>query len=313
MIVVLLNLYLLLLYVLVKTKIVPWNWFWKLSPVLWLGILLLGLFIPMGWGAPQGTALVVRQSVQVVPNVAGEVVDVPVTANTPLKSDDVLLVIDPTPFKAKVDNLEAQLKFAELRLGQMTELHQRDTGRLFDVQQRQSEVEQIRAQLDSARWDLDNTVVRAPADGYVTNLALRKGARVASLPVAPVMAFIDTSETVLGVEIPQIYTRYIEPGQEVEVTFKYLPGKIYTGRVESVLQAISTGQTKTSGLAVTPEEVTSAPFIVRVKLDDADLAKRLPAGSTGEAAIYTEHVKPAHMIRRVLLRQMAFLNYVWPY
>ena len=41
MIVVLLNLYLLLLYVLVKTKIVPWNWFWKLSPVLWLGILLL--------------------------------------------------------------------------------------------------------------------------------------------------------------------------------------------------------------------------------------------------------------------------------
>ena len=136
--------------------------------------------------------------------VAGEVVDVPVTANTPLKSDDVLFVIDPTPFKAKVDNLEAQLKFAELRLGQMTELHQRDTGRLFDVQQRQSEVEQIRAQLDSARWDLDNTVVRAPADGYVTNLALRKGARVASLPMSPVMAFIDTSETILGVEIPQL-------------------------------------------------------------------------------------------------------------
>jgi hypothetical protein len=34
--------------------------------------------------------------------------------------------------------------------------------------------------------------VRAPADGYVTNLALRKGARVANLPLSPVMAFIDT-------------------------------------------------------------------------------------------------------------------------
>jgi len=29
--------------------------------------------------------------------------------------------------------------------------------------------------------------VRAPADGYVTNVALRKGARVANLPLAPVM------------------------------------------------------------------------------------------------------------------------------
>jgi len=42
------------------------------------------------------------------------------------------------------------------------------------------------------------TVVRAPADGYVTNVGLMKGARVASLPLSPVMAFIDTSETVVG-------------------------------------------------------------------------------------------------------------------
>jgi hypothetical protein len=58
-----------------------------------------------------------------------------------------------------------------------------------------------------AKWNLDKTVVRAPEDGYVTNLALRKGARVASLPLSPVMAFIDTSETVVGVEIAQIDAR----------------------------------------------------------------------------------------------------------
>ena len=52
-----------------------------------------------------------------------------------------------------------------------------------------------RAQLDGAQWNLDKTIVRAPADGYVTNVALRKGARVANLPLSPVMAFIDTSET----------------------------------------------------------------------------------------------------------------------
>jgi multidrug resistance efflux pump len=206
--------------------------------------------------------------------------------------------------------LEAQLKFAELRLEQMTELHRRDAGRLFDVQQRQSEVDQLTAQLEGAKWDLEKTVVRAPADGYVTNVALQKGARVAS---APVMAFIDTAETIVAMEIAQINARYIEPGQPVELTFKFIPGRIHTGKVEAVLQAISTGQMQPSGLAVTPKEVQAAPFIVRVALDDAELGRQLPAGSTGEAAIFTDRVKVAHVIRQVLLRQIAILNYVNPF
>jgi hypothetical protein len=53
--------------------------------------------------------------------------------------------------------------------------------------------------------------------------------------------------------------------------------------------------------------------VVRVRLDDEDLLKRLPAGSTGTAAIFTDHVKPAHVIRKVLLRQIAILNYVNPF
>ena len=39
------------------------------------------------------------------------------------------------------------------------------------------------------------------------------------------MAFIDTSDTIIGVEIAQIDARYIEPGQPVEVTFKFMPGR----------------------------------------------------------------------------------------
>jgi multidrug resistance efflux pump len=155
--------------------------------------------------------------------------------------------------------------------------------------------------------------VRAPADGYVTNVALRKGARVANLPLAPAMAFIDTSETIIGVEISQINARYVEPGQPVEVTFKFMPGKVYTGKVEAVLQAIATGQVQTSGTAVTPATVQSAPFVVRVRLDDSDFAGRLPAGATGTAAIFTAHIRPAHVIRQVLPRQIAILNYINPF
>jgi hypothetical protein len=53
--------------------------------------------------------------------------------------------------------------------------------------------------------------------------------------------------------------------------------------------------------------------VVRVKLDDDDLAKRMPAGATGTAAIFTDHVKVSHIIRRVLLRQEAILNYINPF
>lgn len=159
--------------------------------------------------------------------------------------------------------------------------------------------------------EFDKATVRAPSDGYVTNLALRKGARVTAQ--SPVMAFIDTSDTIFGVEVSQISARYVAVGQPVEVTFKIFPGEIYAGRVEAVLQAIATGQVQVTGLAATPSDIQAAPFIVRIKLDNQDVARRLPAGSTGLAAIYTDHVKASHVIRRVVLRQTAILNYVNPF
>jgi RND family efflux transporter MFP subunit len=312
-IIVLLCVYLALLFLLVKLGVIRLNLFWKISPIIVFFLLLVGLFIPMNWGAPQGSALVVRNSVPIVADVAGEVIDVPVEANTPLKTGDILFRIDPVPFESQVNALEAQLKFHELRLSQMTQLQKSGTGRAFDVEQREAEVEQIKAQLAGAKWNLDKTVVRAPADGYVTNVALRKGARVANLPLAPAMAFIDTSETVIGVEIPQINARYIEPGQPVEITFKFMPGTVYGGKVESILQAVATGQVQASGSAVTPPAIESLPLVVRVKLEDEEFANRLPAGSTGTAAIFTDRVKPAQMIRKVLLRQIAILNYINPF
>ncbi|MBN9085305.1 MAG: HlyD family secretion protein [Reyranella sp.] len=313
MIVAIFNVYLVILFGLVKLRIVPFNTFWKISPAIVLVLLLFGLFIPMGWGAPEGSAVVVRNSVAIVPDVAGEVIEVPVTANTPIKAGDVLFRIDPVPFQSQVDALAAQLKLEETRLAETTQLARTNAGRVYDVEQRQASVDQLRAQLVGAQWNLDKTVVRAPADGYVTNLALRKGARVGNLPLSPVMAFIDTSETFIGMEVNQIDTRFIAPGQPVEATFKFLPGRVHSGTVVSVLQALSTGQVQASGSAPTPRALQAAPFAVRVKLDDDALAARLPAGSVGDAAVFTEHVKASHVIRKVLLRQIAILNYVVPF
>jgi multidrug resistance efflux pump len=126
------------------------------------------------------------------------------------------------------------------------------------------------------------------------------------------MAFIDPSQIIVGAEIAQIDARYIKVGQPVEITFKTFPGEVFTGKVETVLQAIATGQAQPGGLAVAPSEIHAAPFAVRIALDDQDIAKRLPAGSAGVAAIFTDRVKASHMIRQVVLRQTAILNYVNP-
>ena len=325
MIVVLLNSYIALLGLFVWLGFLPLNLFWKLSPVIVLLLLLVGLFIPMGWGAPAGPTLVVRNSVEMIPSVAGRVIDVPVRANTPLKAGDVLFKIDPVPFQFAVDQYSAQLerdqallekdranlaRYETLLVGNAGSRQQAEDQRGV-VNQDEAIVKVDKALLASAKDNLDKTTVYAPAEGYVTNLALRAGARVAT--AAPVMAFIDTTETLLAVEIPQIYARYVEPGQPVEATFKTLPGAVYSGRVETVLQVIASGQTQVGGLAAAPQALQSAPFIVRIKLDDPEVARRLPAGSTGTAAIYTDRVKAAHVIRKVVLRQAAILNYVNPF
>ncbi|KSV75126.1 hypothetical protein N183_22585 [Sinorhizobium sp. Sb3] len=62
-----------------------------------------------------------------------------------------------------------------------------------------------------------------------------------------------------------------------------------------------------------PEAVSAAPFIVRIKLDNEAIAAKLPAGAAGDAAVFTDRVKAAHVIRRVLLRQIAITNYINPF
>ena len=49
------------------------------------------------------------------------------------------------------------------------------------------------------------------------------------------------------------------------------PGEVFTGRVEAVLQAIASGQALVGGSAVAPADIQSAPFVIRIKLDDGDL------------------------------------------
>jgi multidrug resistance efflux pump len=107
------------LAILVKRKIVPLNLWWKLSPLVWMVLLLVVFFMPMQWGAPAGPVNVYQAVVEIIPNVSGEIVEVPVKPRVPVKQGEVLFTIDPTPFQAEVTRLEAALAEAKQNVPQL--------------------------------------------------------------------------------------------------------------------------------------------------------------------------------------------------
>ena len=106
-------------FLLVKIKILPWNLVTKLSPIGFMLVLLVFLFIPLQWGAPAASVIVFRQSVQIVPNVVGQVIAVPVEPNTPLKKDDALFRLDPRPYQYALDAKKAALAESEQKVPQL--------------------------------------------------------------------------------------------------------------------------------------------------------------------------------------------------
>jgi len=173
-------------------------------------------------------------------------------------------------------------------------------------------VARLRAEVEKAAYDLEQTTVRAPSDGYAAFIALRPGQRVVTFPFSPAMTYIDTSQTLVLAQVGQIYLRNIEPGQPVELAFKTHAGKIYEGVVDRVLQVSGQGQEQAGGTVPLPQQIQALPFYVGIILKDEEAARALPAGTVGTAAIYTETATATHIIRKVMIRMESFLNYIVP-
>ena len=304
--------YVLLLYALTKSGKVPNTTGTWLTIIPYELILLIGFFIPMQWGAPAGDVRTLAYSIPITPNVTGEVLSVPVESDQVVEEGDILFTIEPTPYEAALQGLKAQLALAETRLEQSQALVDQQAGSVYELQAFQTQVDGLKAQIENAEYNLQETEVRAPSDGLVTYVGLRPGSRVSNLPLFKAMAFIDTSELLLGVQIPQNFSRNIEPGQLAEVTFESRPGKVYPAKVMYLVPTTAQGQLVNTGMAAAPMDTARGPFFVRLELEDEALAEELLPGSMGSAAIYTSKVKATHVIRKVMIRMDAIVNYIDP-
>jgi len=174
-----------------------------------------------------------------------------------------------------------------------------------------AQIAQIRAQLESAKWDLEQTTTRSPCDCYVVNLALRPGGFVAGLPVNPVMTLVEATGTVVAL-YRQNELHKVEPGNEAEFALETYPGRIIKAKVNSIVWASGAGQIQTSG-TIPIAGVLTAPsqrFAVKFDVDDRDKDLFLAAGAAGDAAIYTEHAQFLHILRKVIIRVGSYMNYL---
>jgi len=220
-----------------RFKLVRWGWLSGTVSAI-VGVFIFAIFLALfNYLTPSGRVTVAGRVVEVIPNVTGQIIAIPVKTNVPVKTGDVLFQIDPAPFQYKVAQLKAslagarqqaeilksnyeqaaataagltaQLKYNTQRLADIKTLATQGANTEFKEQDSQVQYEtvaaqlnaakaaqqsaklamdseiggvnttvvQTEAQLDQASWELSQTTIRAPADGYVTVVALTVGDR----------------------------------------------------------------------------------------------------------------------------------------
>jgi len=175
-------------------------------------------------------------------------------------------------------------------------------------------VVRLRNELADAQYDLEQTVVRAPTGGFVTQVALRPGMYAGATTARPLMIFVNDGQRdrVLAAAFQQNSLQRVKAGDEAEVLFKGIPGRVFKAKVRLLIDAIAGGQLIATG---TIQEVGAAlpddRALAILDIVDDISGYQVPLGSAGEAAIYTEHFHDLSLLRKILLRMRSWQNYAF--
>jgi multidrug resistance efflux pump len=207
--------------------------------------------------------------------------------------------------KADVARGEAELERARVKLGPPGEDN--------------PQVRQARVALEKARLDLQYTTVTAPAEGVITNLRLSVGQFVSV--GQPGLSFIDADSVWLTAYLRENQLRDVAPGNEVRVAFDFQPGRVFSGRVESVGWGVTKGGEAPAG---TLPQVQSQQgwvrdpqrFPVRISLrgEDNGPLQDLPLRNGAQANVLILTDSDAWLLNplgRLWLRVISWLRYIY--
>ena len=170
-------------------------------------------------------------------------------------------------------------------------------------------VAQLQAQLDNAEWELDQTSVRAPQDGYVSTMALAVGARV--LPARSALSFIVRDDIRIVGLFDQNGFKTIKRGSLVKLVFANRPGRVYRSRISDITMGIGQGQLAVSGVLARAETVgTANTFPANIEIPKDVDADALRLGIVGTATAISEGAGPIGVLASLLLWIKAYAAYL---
>jgi multidrug resistance efflux pump len=188
------------------------------------------------------------QVIKITPRVGGPIIDLPIHDNQAVTRGDLLFKIDPRTYQLAIEQAEAKLKQAQaserVKLDQAKrarDLSKKDKGAISeqalvrkenDLLVARADVKVAEANLHAARLDLEFTEVRAPVDGYVTNLLLRYGSQ--TVANQPALALIDTDSFWVHGFFKETQIENIRPDNKVVIKLMTYPDAPLEGVVESM-------------------------------------------------------------------------------
>ena len=248
--------------------------------------------------------------VQIAPDVSGLIKQVDVRDNQPVIRDQVLFVIDQERFKLALRQAEATEADRKETLAQAQRESRRNRG-LGNLVSRESLEEsqsrEMRAQaalteaqvaVDSAKLNLERTVVRSPVDGYVNDRAPRFNEFVTA--GRPVLSIVDSSSFHIDGYFEETKLEGIHVGQRVDIRVMGDNARL-RGHVESIVAGIE-DRDRTSGQNLLPNVNPAFSWVrlaqripVRIAFDDVPEDFRMIAGRTATVSIIEDapDAKPA--------------------
>ncbi len=243
------------------------------------------------------------EQVSVTPQVSGTITRLLVKDNQFVHAGEVLFSVDETPYHIAVLNAEAQLAKSQSDLAKANnEANRRrhlsrnyisaedlDTANI-NVKAMQASVAVAEATLKQAQWQLTQTVVKAPVDGWVTNLSTRPGDYATT--GQPVFALVDSHSFYVVGYFEETKLRHIREGAPAQIVL-YSGSRTLQGHVSSIGRAIYDQSVETdSGLV--PDVKPNIPWVrlaqripVRIAFDQLPADLTLVSGTTCTVSIGT--------------------------
>ena len=263
----------------------------------WAGLLLWNHFQRDPWTRD---GRVRADVVQVAPDVGGLVTEVDVIDNQAVRRGQVLFVVDRDRYALALRQADATLASQRANLVearqelqrnlQLTDLVSREQLQQSQsrTQQAEAAVAQASAQRDVAALNLERTIVRAPVDGYLSDLVLRRGGYVSA--GHPAMALIDAASFRVEGYFEETKLPRLRIGQPVIVKIMGEPNPL-RGHVDSIARGIE-DRDRTTGGELLPSVTPTFSWVrlaqrvpVRVLLDQRPTDFRLIAGRTATVEV----------------------------